>query len=87
MRDAPRLSPGYFANRVESSSDDLGANAWVHEFMCKFANDGFENVRWCEVVCGLGECDEDGSYAKLMVCEVSVKAVRMEMIRGGLGRT
>jgi hypothetical protein len=87
LRNAPRLAARDFSDRVESGGDDFGSDARVDEFVCEFADDGFEDVGGCEVVCGLGEGDEDGGDTKLVVCEVSAGGYKNHQEERGKRRT
>lgn len=56
----------------------------MNKFLCKFPDNRSEDIRWGEIVYGLGEGDEDKGDLKLMVGEildnVAVKAKDTELV-------
>jgi hypothetical protein len=66
----PGLSPTNLSNSIDTSSNDLGSDSGVNKLLGQFPDDGRQNIRWCKLVDGLSERDEDKRDLELMVGEV-----------------
>jgi hypothetical protein len=66
----PRLSPTDLSNSINTSSDNLGTDSGMNEFLGQFSNDWRQDIGRCKLVHRLSERDEDKGDLELMVGEV-----------------